>query len=298
MKALLGGALKVIPCGSAPLSSDTHEFIKATLNCDLVQGYGLTETAAGATIMERTDKSFGRVGAPMIGNYIKLVDWAEAAYYATDKPNPRGEIVVGGVSVTKGYYKNEALTQECFREEGGIRWFYTGDIGEMFPDGTIKIIDRKKDLVKLQFGEYVSLGKVETELKTCPLVENICVYASSFHTFLVALIAPNQKTVKALGANLNKDTSDFRRLYRDPDIVRAVLQQLTEHGKKANLSKIEIPTKIKLCTEEWVPDSGLVTAAFKIRRKQIQQFYQGDIDDMYSPTDSRNAWGLKFSYPS
>lgn len=60
----------------------------------------------------------------------------------------------------QGYYKNEALTQECFREEGGIRWFYTGDIGEMFPDGTIKIIDRKKDLVKLQFGEYISLGKV------------------------------------------------------------------------------------------------------------------------------------------
>lgn len=64
----------------------------------------------------------------------------------------------------QGYYKNEALTQECYCEEGGIRWFYTGDIGEMFPDGTIKIIDRKKDLVKLQFGEYVSLGKVGSSL--------------------------------------------------------------------------------------------------------------------------------------
>lgn len=78
----------------------------------------------------------------------------------TDKPYPRGEIVVGGGSVAAGYYKNDDLTAESFKYEDGVRWFYTGDIGEIHPDGSIKIIDRKKDLVKLQFGEYISLGKV------------------------------------------------------------------------------------------------------------------------------------------
>lgn len=82
----------------------------------------------------------------------------------TDKPYPRGEIVIGGDCVTRGYYKNDALTEESYREEDGERWFYTGDIGETYPDGSIKIIDRKKDLVKLQFGEYISLGKVSCNL--------------------------------------------------------------------------------------------------------------------------------------
>lgn len=79
-----------------------------------------------------------------------------------DQPYPRGEIIIGGNCVAAGYYKNELLTSESFREEDGIRWFYTGDIGEIHPDGSIKIIDRKKDLVKLQFGEYISLGKVRS----------------------------------------------------------------------------------------------------------------------------------------
>ena len=87
-----------------------------------------------------------------------------------------------------GYFKNDKLTEENFFTEGGKRWFRTGDVGELFEDGTVRIIDRKKDLVKLQLGEYVSLGKVESQLKTHPLVENICVYGDSyqvkyFHSF-------------------------------------------------------------------------------------------------------------------
>ena len=92
----------------------------------------------------------------------------------------RGEILIGGASVARGYFKNEEKTAEDFYNEGGKRWFRTGDIAEMFEDGTVRIVDRKKDLVKLQLGEYVSLGKVEAQLKTHPLVENICVYGDSY----------------------------------------------------------------------------------------------------------------------
>lgn len=159
-RALLGGRIQHIVVGSAPLSPETHDYIRACLNVILIQGYGLTETAAGATLMDFEDFSTGRVGAPLSGVPIRLVDWDDGNYHTKDKPNPRGEIVIGGDCVTAGYFKNEQQTRESYVEERGQLWFKTGDIGEIFPDGTIKIIDRKKDLVKLQFGEYVSLGKV------------------------------------------------------------------------------------------------------------------------------------------
>ena len=102
----------------------------------------------------------GRVGAPLHGCKIKLRDWEEGGYRATDKPYPRGELIVGGDFIAKGYYKLDKQTAEEFEDSDGIRWFHMGDIGEVDERGVFKIIDRKKDLIKLQFGEYVSLGKV------------------------------------------------------------------------------------------------------------------------------------------
>ena len=87
----------------------------------------------------------------------------------------------------------EDKTKEDFFYENGRRWFRSGDIGQLEPEGTLKIIDRKKDLVKLQFGEYVSLGKVESVLKTCPIVENICIYGDATKSYCVALVCPDRK---------------------------------------------------------------------------------------------------------
>lgn len=100
----------------------------------------------------------GRAGAPTTVCDIRLVDWDEGNYRVTDKPFPRGEILIGGNNISPGYYKNPIKTKEDFLDEEGKRWFRTGDIGELQQDGVIRIIDRKKDLVKLQAGEYVSLG--------------------------------------------------------------------------------------------------------------------------------------------
>lgn len=282
IKDLIGGHVRIMACGGAPLSPDTHDFIRTCLDVQLIQAYGMTETAASATLMSLSDHSTGRVGAPLSSCYIKLVDWAEGGYHATDKPCPRGEMVIGGDCVTLGYYNKEDLTKEVFVEEDGIRWFYTGDIGELHPDGTYKIIDRKKDLVKLQYGEYISLGKVESELKTCPLVDNICVVGNGFHDHLVALIVPNNQQLKTLAAAMGKENLAFHELCQDEAIVLAVTKAVGTQGQKSRLLRTEIPTKVKLCSEEWHPESGLVTAAFKIRRKQIEQYYKNAIDDMYS----------------
>ncbi|KAI9178282.1 hypothetical protein LWI28_024723 [Acer negundo] len=94
-------------------------------------------------------------------SFLQLVSWEEGGYKSSDKPMPRGEVVVGGFSVTAGYFNNPEKTDEVYKvDERGMRWFYTGDIGQFHPDGCLEIIDRKKDIVKLQHGEYISLGAV------------------------------------------------------------------------------------------------------------------------------------------
>ncbi|RWS01830.1 long chain fatty acid CoA ligase-like protein, partial [Dinothrombium tinctorium] len=160
IKAGFGGNLEVWLSGGAPLSPESQAFLRACLGVKMLLGYGATETCGGACISNLYDRSTGRVGAPLLGVYLKLIPWEEGNYNPTDKPNPRGEIIIGGDCVSLGYYKNDEQTKEDFwQDEHGIRWFKTGDIGELFPDGTLKIIDRRKDLIKLQQGEYVSLGK-------------------------------------------------------------------------------------------------------------------------------------------
>jgi long-chain acyl-CoA synthetase len=110
--------------------------------------------------MDFDDLTSGLIGAPLFGVKIKLIDWEEGGYRVKDKPNSRGEAVVGGHNIANGYYKLEKETNESFEMKDGIRWFKTGDIVEVNSFGLFKVIDRKKDFVKLQFGEYISLGKV------------------------------------------------------------------------------------------------------------------------------------------
>lgn len=278
---MLGGRVKLIACGGAPLSPETHEFIQAILNANVVQGYGLTETTASATLMDAHDLDACVAGAPLKDVFIRLVDWEEGNYRVTDKPLPRGEVVIGGDCITAGYFKKSDQTAECYRVENGKRWFYTGDIGEMQANGNLKIIDRKKDLVKLHHGEYVSLTKVETELKGCEYVDNICVYGDSFKSYLVALVAPNPRALKKLAQSMNKKNINMKELCDDKTIAKRVTEAIIEYAKSAGLQRVEIPTKYKLCHEEWLPDAGLVTAAMKIRRKNIQIFYQKDINNLY-----------------
>ncbi|XP_046676781.1 fatty acid CoA ligase Acsl3 [Homalodisca vitripennis] len=282
-RKLLGGRVRLILCGGAPLSPDTHELIKVCLCEGVIQGYGLTETTSCATIMSINDRSRGRAGGPATVCEVRLVDWEEGNYRVSDKPFPRGEIVIGGANISPGYYKNPEKTKEDFFEEEGRRWFRTGDIGEIHEDGVLKIIDRKKDLVKLQAGEYVSLGKVEAELKTCPLVENICVYGDASKDHTVALLVPNPSQLSTLAQSLGLGADlTFEQLCVNRKVEQAVIGQLAAHGKKCKLERFEIPTAVKLCTEVWSPDMGLVTAAFKLKRKDIQERYQHEINRMYA----------------
>jgi len=281
VRALVGGNIRVILAGGAPLSPETHEYIRVYLSVPLVQGYGLTESCACACIMDDTQISTGGVGPPLQGVQIKLVNWEEGGYRVTDSPH-RGEIVIGGGNVATGYYKMPEKTEEdFFTDDQGVRWFKTGDIGQIDADGTVRIIDRKKDLVKLQFGEYISLGKVESELKTCPIVENCCVYGDPTKSYVVALIVPDPVRLATLAEGLSIQGPSFEELCENKVVIGAVLRELLNHGKRVGLEKWEMPGAVTLCQDLWTPESGLVTAAFKLKRKPIQEFYSKDLKRMY-----------------
>ena len=176
----------------------------------------------------------------------------------------------------------EKTKEDFFKDGAGTRWFRTGDIGEIYDDGTLKIVDRKKDLVKLQYGEYVSLGKVESVLKTCPLVDNICIYGESSKSFCVALLVPDRNKLTTLAEKNGIAADSFESVCADKDITKVVLKELCTHGRKAGLERFELPGAVTLCPELWTPESGLVTAAFKLKRKPIQDYYNKDLKKMYT----------------
>lgn len=283
VRAILGGRIRFILSGGAPLSADTQRFINICLGAPIGQGYGLTETCAGGTFSEYDDTSVGRVGAPLPCSYIKLIDWPEGGYLTSDSPMPRGEIVIGGPNVTLGYFKNDEKTKEVYKvDKRGFRWFYTGDVGQFHKDGCLEIIDRKKDIVKLQHGEYVSLGKVEAVLSVSPYVDNIMLHANSFHSYCVALVVASQASVESWALQKGIKFDDFTSLCQMEETVKEVYGSLIKAAKTARLEKFEMPAKIKLLSEAWTPESGLVTAALKLKRDVIRKIFKQDLANFYS----------------
>ena len=202
----------------------------------------------------------------------------------TDTPHPRGEIHIGGDIVAQGYYHQAELTAQEFYEEDGKRWFRTGDIGEIsLSTGRIWITDRKKDLIKNQYGEYIALNKVESILKTCKLIDNICVYADSLQFFTVALVSPNVEQLKLVAERENIVQQNWNELCNNRVLEDAIRQEIFQHPSVQNghLRKFEIPHKLKIVPDLWTPESNLVTASFKLKRKNIIDKYQILIDQMY-----------------
>jgi long-chain acyl-CoA synthetase len=142
--------------GSAPLAGDVIDFLKICFCCELVEGYGLTETSAGSCAQAPGDKNSGYVGGPVANCKIKLRDIPEMGYLHTDNP-PRGEVCFWGPAIMKGYFRNPEKTAEAFHGE----WFQSGDVGLVTPEGSIKIIDRAKNIFKLSQGEYIAPEKLE-----------------------------------------------------------------------------------------------------------------------------------------
>lgn len=139
----LGGRIRLIITGSAPISSDVLDFLRVCFSCEVVEGYGQTECGAAMSVSYPRDTTTGNIGVPAPQCQIKLVDVPEMEYLTSDKPYPRGEICCKGPNVFQGYYQEEDKTHEAIDADG---WLHSGDVGRWNADGTLTIIDRKKNV--------------------------------------------------------------------------------------------------------------------------------------------------------
>jgi long-chain acyl-CoA synthetase len=251
LKEATGGRLRICLSGGGPISKETQRFISLSI-CPMISGYGLTETCAMGALtdpMKWTDSALGDLPGSI---EMKLVDFPDAGYYSTNKPNPQGEIWIRGNSVMDAYYQNDKETAESMTDDG---WFKTGDIGEWDKNGHINIIDRKKNLIKTLNGEYIALEKLESIYRSATVVANICVYADSQRTKPVAIIVPAEPALVKLAASIGVDGEGLHDLVHDHKVQSAVLKELQNTGRLGGLSGIEILDGVVITDEEWTPQN-------------------------------------------
>ncbi|KAJ5281695.1 Long-chain-fatty-acid--CoA ligase 1 [Penicillium angulare] len=276
LKEATGGRLRILMNGGGPISKETQKFLSMAI-APMIGGYGLTETAAMGALndpMAWNPEALGDIPASI---EVKLVDFPDAGYFTKNTP-PQGEIFIRGGSVTSGYFDNEEETKAALTEDG---WFMTGDIGEFDSHGHLSIIDRKKNLVKTQNGEYIALEKLESVYRSCPVVGNICVYAAEDQDKPIAIIVPVEVALKKIASENGVNGDTLETLVHDEKIQRLVLQQLQSSGRAGGLKGIEIVSGVVLSDEEWTPQNGFMTAAQKLQRKKIVDQYKSQVDKAY-----------------
>jgi len=283
VRAATGGRLRLALSGGAAISRETQEFLTAAL-VTVLQGYGMTESCGMCAILPPELMTFGPVGLPVPSCEVKFLDVPDAGYLSTNNP-PEGEVCIRGPSVTKGYYKRPDLNEDenIFTKDG---WMRTGDVGRWNPDGTLSIIDRLKNLIKLQSGEYIALERLESVYKACNLVANICVHATSDASQPMAIVIPHEahlrhhlETKPISGIDATKSLADLCNAQAVRALVKAECNAI---GKKNGFKPMELLEAVVLTAEEWTPENGLVTAAQKIQRSKIAKTFADEIDEAYN----------------
>ncbi|QPG94377.1 hypothetical protein C2857_005811 [Epichloe festucae Fl1] len=271
VRELTGGRLRFTMNGASGISDSTKQFLSLVLAPMLV-GYGLTETCANGALGCPLEFSPNAIGPIPAAIDVKLVSCPELGYNTDNVKVPQGEIWMKGLPILKEYYNNPEETAKAVTPDG---WFKTGDIGEFDSQGHLRVIDRLKNLVKMQGGEYIALEKVESIYRGAQTVSNVMVHADPEHSRPVAVIMPNEKVLVEKAKELGVAEHE---MHTHSKVRDAVLKDLQATGKRAGLSSMEIITGVVITDEEWTPPSGLVTATQKLNRKVIRDRYKKEID--------------------
>lgn len=284
VKQGLGGNVRLILSGAAPLSTHVEAYLRVVTCAHVLQGYGLTETCAGTFVSLPNEISMlGTVGPPVPNVDVCLESVPEMGYDALSS-TPRGEICIRGKTLFSGYYKREDLTKEVLVDG----WFHTGDIGEWQPDGSMKIIDRKKNIFKLSQGEYVAVENLENIYGLVSDIDSIWIYGNSFESFLVAVANPNQQALERW-AKENNISGDFDSLCENPKAKEYILGELSKIGKEKKLKGFEFVKAVHLDPVPFDMERDLITPTYKKKRPQLLKYYQNVIDKMYKSINKPSA---------
>ncbi|KAH6779999.1 long-chain acyl-CoA synthetase 2 [Perilla frutescens var. hirtella] len=277
IKQGFGGRVRLMLSGAAPLPKHIEEFLRVTCCCVLSQGYGLTESCGGCfTSIANVFPMIGSVGVPMTTIEARLESVPEMGYDALSAV-PRGEICLRGNTLFSGYHKRQDLTSEVVIDG----WFHTGDVGEWQPNGSMKIIDRKKNIFKLSQGEYVAVESLESTYSRCPLITSIWVYGNSFESFLVAVVVPERKALEDWALS-NQEKGEIPSLCNNTNARKYILDELNSTAKRHNLRGFEMLRAVHLEPIPFDIDRDLVTPTFKLKRPQLLNHYKDCIDKLYS----------------
>ncbi|KAK8463801.1 hypothetical protein PHAVU_011G049400 [Phaseolus vulgaris] len=276
IKLALGGRVRLLLSGAAPLARHVEEFLRVTFGATMLQGYGLTESCGGCfTAISNVFSMMGTIGVPTTTIEARLESVPEMGYDALST-EARGEICLRGNTLFSGYHKRQDLTEQVLVDG----WFHTGDIGEWQPNGAMKIIDRKKNIFKLSQGEYVAVENIENKYLQCPLITSIWVYGNSFESFLVAVVVPERKALEDWAVKHNS-TDDFKSLFENPKTRKYILDELNSTGRKHQLRGFEMLKAVHLEPNPFDMERDLITPTFKLKRPQLLKHYKDCIDQLY-----------------
>ncbi|HEX4376170.1 MAG TPA: carboxylic acid reductase [Steroidobacteraceae bacterium] len=257
---LLGGRLLSVGCGSASLAPETYAFMESMLDMHMPIGYSSTEIAGGTVLVD------WKIQRPPVVGY-KLADVPELGYFNTDKPHPRGELLVKSDRKMAGYYKRPDLTAERYDEDG---YYRTGDImAEIGPDHLI-YLDRRNNVVKLSQGEFVAVSKLEALYSHSSQIRQIYIYANSERAFLLAVVVPSDALIALLDAGQAAQVKSA---------IRRSLQQIAE---EQHLNGYEIPRDFLLERRPFSLQNGLLSEIGKHQRPKLRERYGDRLEQLYA----------------
>ncbi|MFY9225464.1 MAG: long-chain fatty acid--CoA ligase [Blastocatellia bacterium] len=259
IRARLGGRVKSIISGGAPLGVNISEFF-ANVGMPIMEAYGATETSAPATITRPEALRVGTVGTPIPDVEVKIAE--------------DGEILIRGGGVCQGYYKDPEATKQAFIDG----WYYSGDIGHFDDEGNLIITDRKKDIIITSGGKNIAPQNIENILKSSPFINNAMVYGDR-RKYLTALITLNPETITTYAAKEKIKTSDLATLVKKHQIRMLIEEEIAK--KNRELASYERIKKFSILPKDFSIENGELTPTLKVKRREVTQKYQELLDGMY-----------------
>jgi long-chain acyl-CoA synthetase len=261
IRAGMGGNVEAAISGGAPLGVRLGHFYRGA-GVTILEGYGLTETTAGATLNLFGAHRVGSVGKPVPGTSVKIAD--------------DGEVLLRGPIVMDGYWQNNAANAEVF---DGERWFMTGDLGKLDDEGFLYIVGRKKEIIVTAGGKNVAPAVLEDRLRSHPLVSQ-CMVVGDNQPFIAALVTIDPDALKAWVANNKKDGASINDLINDPDLI-AVVQTAVDEANKA-VSKAESIRKFTILPVDFTIAGGHLTAKLSVKRHVVAKEFAQEIDALFA----------------